>query len=1176
MEVDASAADGFVYRITALDLSNNNLVGYIPNHIGQLTACVSLNVSGNEITGPLPAALGSMSSLQNADVSGNTFYGQIPEGFCSTTTLEVFNASGNQIRALPDCFGGLTSLTHLDLSANDFTLTLPSHFEGLTSLVEFDISDNLYSTCTDVFAGWTQLVSIDMSGNAFQNELPSSLFSCPLIETIHLENNGYTESLPDTLASTDAAGLREVYLQGNKLSGSIPEGILSNHPSLTALDLSDNSLEGGIMADCYSDTYCASATSSGTLSTLSLASNSLDGLLVTGICPALTFLDITGNVFSCPIPDDALYVQAVCECEPGSVGNRYDGCTECGEGYQQPLAGMSVCDPCPIGTYGPEVGMDYCLDCVVGEYQPSLGMTECVPCIDSTTLAEGSGSSELCVCDTTRVGYDNVCSLCPDAVACPGGLTLLPTLGYWLDASSVESIIDRDYAVTLCGYGILDERCGNPEVYSILTDDDGGIISSITTDTSTAAYMVKDSDSDPVNTDFVSVDTEYYSAAYVAPVDAEGVCIPGHTHSLCSACSEDYFRPLGMSHCVPCPSGVSSPWDDLTSLLTPSERVSQMTSQSDYLEEAGSWPLTTSLVMTALGGLFIYPCVMTALRNERYAAGVLPAILSMQTLALSLRLEVDFPLVARRVAAAFDLPMLYPSLSVPPECVSSDTAVSETGRLAWPMIVCIVSLGVAVPVSRCRLTRGELAHAGGGRAGRSEYAKGVMRASRRGTTLFYIMVCMLPVLTVIGTSIYPLVLTGDSLTITYAYDAEETLSVAPMTAYGARTVVALVGAALFGVLLPFSVFVRLVAARARGLDNVTSYKGVGCAYLSYRTQSWWFLLLSLTRSWVCAWCVSLFGPFPSYSAVIMVCTSGLYLCVLLVRRPCLSGFNMLSEYLFAFAHSVLCCTNLLGVLRQYSTRFSYSVWSDGTKQFVPNSYQDESPVATSLRFLPSSVRLPVSLPLQPEAVTVTMHYALVGVLFMAVAGMVLAILGARVLDKNPALSNQVKTQDEQQSARGKKEKAVRSGAIEAPPVRPGMGGGMASKRQRSMAVLVPVTPRRRSSDIDSLTNSMLSSNLKAMPSPPRRLSRKGSVPAPAPRGRGARLAGERAPPVETVEVTIEAEGGVGMDLPPPLPGGVGTRGPRGARGKGRGSLLRQGTTSPALAMPSDLFADMSR
>ncbi|BAT96141.1 hypothetical protein LR48_Vigan02g062300 [Vigna angularis] len=83
--------------VVTLDLSNNNLIGSIPEGITSLGALLSLNLSYNRLSGHIPKRIGDMKSLESLDLSHDQLSGAISESITSLTWLSHLNLSYNNL-----------------------------------------------------------------------------------------------------------------------------------------------------------------------------------------------------------------------------------------------------------------------------------------------------------------------------------------------------------------------------------------------------------------------------------------------------------------------------------------------------------------------------------------------------------------------------------------------------------------------------------------------------------------------------------------------------------------------------------------------------------------------------------------------------------------------------------------------------------------------------------------------------------------------------------------------------------------------------------------------------------------------------------------------------------------------------------------------------------------------
>ncbi|OMO88221.1 hypothetical protein COLO4_20365 [Corchorus olitorius] len=83
--------------VNAIDLSSNNLVGEIPDHLTKLSQLGTLNLSWNHLTGRIPDNIGNLRRLETLDLSHNNLSGTIPPSMSSMTLLNYLNVSFNNL-----------------------------------------------------------------------------------------------------------------------------------------------------------------------------------------------------------------------------------------------------------------------------------------------------------------------------------------------------------------------------------------------------------------------------------------------------------------------------------------------------------------------------------------------------------------------------------------------------------------------------------------------------------------------------------------------------------------------------------------------------------------------------------------------------------------------------------------------------------------------------------------------------------------------------------------------------------------------------------------------------------------------------------------------------------------------------------------------------------------------
>jgi hypothetical protein len=83
--------------LRSIDLSSNQLIGDLPEEIGNLVKLVSLNLSSNKLTGEISSKIGRLTSLDSLDLSRNHFSGPILPSLAQIDRLSMLNLSDNNL-----------------------------------------------------------------------------------------------------------------------------------------------------------------------------------------------------------------------------------------------------------------------------------------------------------------------------------------------------------------------------------------------------------------------------------------------------------------------------------------------------------------------------------------------------------------------------------------------------------------------------------------------------------------------------------------------------------------------------------------------------------------------------------------------------------------------------------------------------------------------------------------------------------------------------------------------------------------------------------------------------------------------------------------------------------------------------------------------------------------------
>ena len=155
-------------RVTELNLlplnmlmAGNNLTGFIPPELGNLSNLERLDLAFNQLSGPIPPDLGNLSSLEDLNLSWNQLTGPIPPELGNLSNLENLNISYNQLSgAIPPKLGNLSNLEIMTLYNNKLTGELPLSLAMLTDLNWLTYQDNAGLCMPRSMQSWRKGISI--------------------------------------------------------------------------------------------------------------------------------------------------------------------------------------------------------------------------------------------------------------------------------------------------------------------------------------------------------------------------------------------------------------------------------------------------------------------------------------------------------------------------------------------------------------------------------------------------------------------------------------------------------------------------------------------------------------------------------------------------------------------------------------------------------------------------------------------------------------------------------------------------------------------------------------------------------------------------------------------------------------------------------------------------------
>ncbi|NJO14731.1 MAG: hypothetical protein HC877_03000 [Thioploca sp.] len=265
--------------LESLNLSDNQLIGLIPDFLSSLTSLVNLQLDHNQLTGSIPD-LSGLEFLAKIQLDHNQLIGPIPNcnpSDCSFPSLQVLSLGNNPLEngIIPDWIGSLTKLNTLDLSDSGRTGTIPD-LSALVNLQHLNLSKNFLRGQIEIHSNMINLISLQLDHNQLTGAIPNcssatssppncnlstlqvlSLGNNPLengiipdwigsltkLTRLDLSNSGRTGTIPNLRDLTD---LQYLDLSNNRLSGPIQTEILNKLTKLENLQLDHNQLTGAI------------------------------------------------------------------------------------------------------------------------------------------------------------------------------------------------------------------------------------------------------------------------------------------------------------------------------------------------------------------------------------------------------------------------------------------------------------------------------------------------------------------------------------------------------------------------------------------------------------------------------------------------------------------------------------------------------------------------------------------------------------------------------------------------------------------------------------------------------------------------------------------------------------------------------------------------------------------
>ncbi|KAM7469541.1 hypothetical protein LguiA_007724 [Lonicera macranthoides] len=233
-------------RVIGLNLTDQNMLGTISPHIGNLSFLRFIKLQDNHFHGEIPQQIGYLYRLRLLNLTNNILGGPLPVNLSRCFNFRAISLCGNHlVGMIPVELSSLKKLSLLDLRLNNLTGFIPASFGNLSSLTNISLAgNNIKGTIPSELGRLTSLVFISLTLNNLTGTIPSSLFNISTITDMRMAVNQLTGTLPANIGLT-LPNLQIFGFGDNNFHGEIP-GSFSNASQLQILDLSTNMLTGPV------------------------------------------------------------------------------------------------------------------------------------------------------------------------------------------------------------------------------------------------------------------------------------------------------------------------------------------------------------------------------------------------------------------------------------------------------------------------------------------------------------------------------------------------------------------------------------------------------------------------------------------------------------------------------------------------------------------------------------------------------------------------------------------------------------------------------------------------------------------------------------------------------------------------------------------------------------------
>ncbi|XP_015692370.1 probable LRR receptor-like serine/threonine-protein kinase At3g47570 [Oryza brachyantha] len=314
-----------------LGLTGNKLYGRIPASLANISSLSSILLGQNMLSGLIPESLGQITNLSTLDLSINKLSGYVPATLYNKSSLELLRIGNNSLigKIPPDIGHTLPNVKTLIMSMNSFHGSIPASLNNASNLEMLDLSSNLLSGFVPALGSLRNMNKLFLGNNSLEAgdwSFITSLTNCTQLLELWMDRNKLKGSLPKSVGNL-STHLETLKFGGNQISGTIPDAI-GNFINLTLLEINSNMLSGKIpqtignlrklfilnlSVNKLSGQIPSSIGNLSQLGQLYLNNNNLSGNIPTNIgqCKRLNMLNLSVNILDGSIPVELVKISSL-------------------------------------------------------------------------------------------------------------------------------------------------------------------------------------------------------------------------------------------------------------------------------------------------------------------------------------------------------------------------------------------------------------------------------------------------------------------------------------------------------------------------------------------------------------------------------------------------------------------------------------------------------------------------------------------------------------------------------------------------------------------------------------------------------------------------------------------------------------------------------------------------